>query len=127
MNHVYPSAVTAALTGDLDVLTDSIKAELLEGYTYSDAHETIGDIPGGTRFGYVADLTVLSVDEGTVNVADFTFASVESGHTVNALVIYVTGSWLLTLHDRRGDTTALALETNDGDIAFSFPRGCFKL
>lgn len=130
MNHVYPLAVDAFLRGDIDVETATLLAELLDGYTYSDTHEFLDDVSG--RFATPQSVTVTGVSDGAVDVDDITFPSVPAGDTITTLVLYVdTGvdstSRLLVAFDRRGDTTAVSMPTNDGDVTFSFPRGCFKL
>lgn len=132
MTTVYPLVVGKFLQGDIDVITDTIRAEMLDGYTYDATHEFLADVDAGTRFFDPEIVSVTSVTaNGEVLYDPLVFADVLTGNTVGALLIYKwTGSDatspLICCLDRRADTVPMAVDTNDGPVSFAGPR-LFKL
>lgn len=86
---IYPIAKKAFLDGDIDLLTDTIRAVLIDTgtYTYNAAHDFYNDLTGvvGTESGAFASKTTTG---GTFDAADITFAAV-TGNTAEAIVIFV--------------------------------------
>ena len=85
---IYPIAKKAFLDGDIDLLTDNIRAVLIDTgtYTYSAAHDFYADLTGvvGTESGLFASKTTTG---GTFDAADITFTAV-TGSTAEAIVIF---------------------------------------
>lgn len=127
MSAVYPSAVDAFLTATIDVTTAVVKAQLVEGYTYSAAHDTLADVGAGTRVDAAVTLTTVAVSGGAVTADPVTFPIVITGHTIDGVVLYVDSGAgeanLLVAHiDHRADTVPLGITTNDGDITLTWTR-----
>lgn len=85
---IYPIAKKAFLDGDIDLLTDNIRAVLIDTgtYTYNAAHDFYNDLTGvvGTESGLFASKTTTG---GTFDAADITFTAV-TGSTAEAIVIF---------------------------------------
>lgn len=131
MSAVFPSAVYQFERGNIDVLSDSIKAQLVTaGYVYSAAHETFDEIGG--RVDVPVELTVDSISDGTVNLVDpVVFPSVAAGPTVTGVIIFrdsgvESSSVLIAYIDEGRDRVPLSIETNGGDITLTWTR-LFKL
>lgn len=95
MDHLYPSAKQAFLSGQLNWLTDPIVAVLVgtQYYTYSDAHATLLDLPLQARIavttGTLANRTAAL---GVADADDASFGSV-IGNMGNAIMLCTdTGS-----------------------------------
>jgi hypothetical protein len=122
---MYPTGLAALLDG-LDLTSATIKMQLLEGYTYSAAHDHLDDVGGGTRVGAAVTLSGKTVTGGAFRATVPTFASVTTGHTVDGLVVYEdTGtestSRLVCLVDTRASgSTPLAIVTDGTDIDLSW-------
>lgn len=121
MNAVYPSIIDACMIGTVDISTD-LTCTMVDGYVYSSTHAVLGDITGA--FDTPQAVTVDSVTDGELWInGDITFPSVATGNTVTGLVFYIAGPDLLVCSiDRRADTVPLSVDTNDGDITFTFQR-----
>ena len=116
---IYPIAKKAFLDGDIDLLTDNIRAVLIDTgtYTYSAAHDFYGDLTGvvGAESGLFASKTTTG---GTFDAADITFTAV-TGNTAEAIVIFKdTGSTatdnLIAYIDSA--SSGLPVTPNGGDI-----------
>ena len=137
MNNVYPAAVDAIITGQIDVTTDLLHLVMLDtslgtAPAYDPADVYLDDIDAAILVPGEALVTVDHVTGGVVYPDPITFPAATAGYTVSAIVVYklVTGladSPLLAFIDSRADTTPLLVETNDGDLLFNFQRGLFKL
>lgn len=132
MNVVYPLAVDAFMRGEVDVTTDVLLCELLDGYVYDAADEWLDDIDGATRFGSPQSVTFDALTAGVLFVDPITFPSQPAGDTITAVVFYVDGASdaarrLLCVQLNGADTSPLSIDTNDGDVVLSYPRGVLKL
>lgn len=120
--NIYPLALDAFLTAQIDVQGDTIKALLVDvDYVYSAAHEFLDDVPSGARVGSGVTVTVDSVEGGQVTVDDIVFPSVVGGETATGVVLYKhTGADatanLIAYIDRFADTVPMSIDTNDGDV-----------
>jgi hypothetical protein len=117
-NVLYPLGKKAILDGDVDLLSDTIKAALVDTGTtaYSAAHDFYNDISGAV-VGTPVTLGTKSTTGGVFDAADITFTAV-SGATCEAVVIYKdTGtpstSQLLAFIDT---ATGLPATPSGGDI-----------
>lgn len=85
---VYPKAKEGFLSGGINLLSDTIRAVLVDTgtYTYSAAHDFYNDLSGvvGTESAAFASKTVTN---GVFDAADITFAAV-TGNTAEAIVIF---------------------------------------
>jgi len=120
---IYPAAKVALLSGELDFTADTIAAVMVDGYTYNSTHTSRTNL---TVF-EVGDPEILDpavTATGTVTVEPFTFAAPPAGHVIDAVVIYVDAGEspdLLIAHiDRSVGALPMAVNTNDGDVTFTF-------
>lgn len=123
MNPLYPAGKSALLRGEMNLLTDTFKAQLA-GYTFDPTHATAADIGGAV--GEPALVVVTDVADGAAFADDVTFLAVGGTDEVTAVIVYLdtgdpTTSTLLTCINRRADAVPLAIEPDDGDLSFSFP------
>jgi hypothetical protein len=132
LSTVYPSAVYQFERGNVDVLADTIKAQLVTAsYVYSAAHDNFNDVVAG-RVGPPVGLTIDAISDGTVYVADpVVFPAVAGGSTVVGIVIFrdtgtESSSTLLAHVDEKRDRVPLSIETNGGNITLTWSR-LFKL
>jgi len=116
---IYPIAKKAFLDGDIDLLTDTIRAVLIDTgtYTYNAAHDFYNDLTGvvGTESGAFASKTTTG---GTFDAADITFTAV-TGNTAEAIVIFkdtgnVATDALIAYIDSA--SSGLPVTPNGGDI-----------
>lgn len=131
-NNVYPSALDAFLDGTIDVLNDTIKMLLLDGYTYNAAHDFLDDIPAGQRVGTAVTLAGKSRTAGQFFATDPTFPAVATGSTVDGVVVYVDGASdaarrLLAHITRRADTSAISYDTDGSDILLDWAGPIFSI
>lgn len=119
MRAVYPSAKTAFLRGQVDLLADTIKAQLVGAYTYDPAHVDTDDLTG--LVGTAVIVSVTDVANGVALCADLIYADL-TGADVTGIAFYRDGipGTLLSFTDQRGDTTPLAVTPNGGDVTFTF-------
>lgn len=142
-NALYPSFKTFLLTPGADLVAGLIgagagesptaaplKAVLLEGYTYSAAHDFYDDISASV-VGTPVAVTGASVTAGVLDADDVVFPSVAEGSTVTAVALYMdTGtpatSPLVAIIDT-GTGGALAIETSGGNITIKWDAGASKI
>lgn len=88
-NVLYNPAKKSFLDGDLDLLTDNIKAVLVDTgtYTFSASHQYLSDIAAGARIATSGNISGKSTTDGVFNGDDVSISSV-SGSTVEAIVLY---------------------------------------
>lgn len=127
VNAWYPSGLAAVLSGDVDVLVDTIKVALVSAtYVYSSAHDFYNDVTGVV--GTPVALAGKAVSGGELSADDTVFVAVGSGSTVTGLVVYrdsgVAGtSALLGYICRQADTVPISRATTGGDITIAWPAG----
>lgn len=90
----YPAGIDALMEGSVALLTDTIKAVLVDtvDYTYSNAHDNLDDVPSGARAtngtGTLASKTsTFSSNVWTFDAADLTLSTV-SGDQSEVVIIY---------------------------------------
>jgi hypothetical protein len=133
-NHLYPLGKQRILEGSIAALTDTLKlAMVTSAYVESDAHQWFSDLAGvvGTPVALASKTTGVPTG-GVLNAASVTFPSVASGSTVVGLVIYkdtgVAGtSPLIAWYDTKGDSTAISIVTNGGDITINWSTGASRV
>lgn len=119
-NALYDNGKEAILNGSVDLDTDNIKAVLVDTADYTvnlSTDDFLDDIAVGGRVATSANLTV-TVTNGTVDAADFTFTSV-TGDQSEAIVIYKdTGSAATSNLIAYYDTfsSGMPVTPNGGDI-----------
>jgi hypothetical protein len=120
---VYPSARTAFLSGDIALLVDTVKIQLVGAYTYDAGHQWLTDLTD--PIDSPAIVTVADIDAGIVTVNPVTFPAVTDNADITALVAYRDSGNPATSHllchiDRRADTMPVAVEGTGGDLTFTF-------
>ena len=90
-NSVYPKAKEAMLPAGLNLMTGTVKVQLIDlaNYTYSAAHQYLSDIPSLARVGAPVTLTGKSITNGVFDAADPTWSGLTGAPSIEALIIYV--------------------------------------
>jgi len=122
MRVIYPSAKTALLRGQIDLLADTVKAQLVgAGYTYNAAHDTTDDLTG--TVGAALIVSVTDVTDGVALCADLVYVDL-TGAEVTGIVFYQDNTpdpgVLLSYCDQRADTVPISVVPNGADVTFSF-------
>src|ERR1043166_6573375 len=89
---LYAKSIKAFEDGDIDLLVNTVKVELVDTglYTVSfSTHEFRSDIPSGARLFESPALSGKTTTGGVFNASPVACASVPRGDTVGALVLYV--------------------------------------
>lgn len=129
-NQLYVTAKKAFLDGDIDLLSDTIKAVLVDTGVYTvdiNAHDFYNDL-GASIVGANVSLSGKSTTGGVFDAGDITFTTV-SGSTVEAIVLYKdTGTAATSQLIAYIDTaTGLPLTPNGGDITITWSNGSNKI
>lgn len=130
-NALFDKARQKFLEGQLNWLTDTIKAVLVDTGTYTQnlsAHEFLSDVSSGARIATSGAFTSKATTGGAADAADVTFTSV-SGASIEAIILYKdTGvdatSSLIAFIDT---ATGLPITPNDGDIIVTWDNGPNKI
>lgn len=117
MRVIYPAGKDALLRGQIDLMVDSIKAQLVGAYTYNDADADATDLTG--LVGPAIPVSVTDVNNGTALCADLVFNNL-SGAPVTGIVFYKDMEMLLAYTNQRADTTPINVTPTGVDVAFSF-------
>jgi hypothetical protein len=127
-NITYTPAKKKFLDGDIDMLTDTIRAVLLKSsYTPVATDEFLSAIAGSNRVGTPQDLTGKSTTGGVFDAGDPTFPSVGATTACDKILIYkfVTGdadSPLITSLD-----LASALTPDGNNILITWSEAAGKI
>lgn len=127
-NTWYPTGLAAVLSGDVDVLADTIKVALIDDtYTYSASHDFYDDVSAKV-LGTPQTLGTKTVSGGNFSAANATFTAVTAGDTVAGFVVYKdTGtpgtSQLLGYVANRSDSVPIDIDTSGGNITLAWPSG----
>jgi len=117
-NVIYPLFKQHLMNGDIDLITDAVRAVLIDigTYTYDAAHDAYDDLTGvvGTESSALAGKTVVGAK---FDSNDIVFSAV-TGDTVEALVLFVDSGtpatdYLIAYLDTG---TGLPVTPNGGDI-----------
>lgn len=130
-NALYDKGRQRFLEGQLNWLTDTIKAILVDTGTYTPnltSHEYLSDVASVSRITTPVTLTSKSSSGGAADAADVTFSSV-SGASIEAILLYkdtgVEGTSPLIAYI---DTaTGLPITPNGGDIIVTWDNGPNKI
>lgn len=123
---VYPKFKEAALSGGVDLLSNTLKCVLIDSadYTYSAAHQYLSDVPAAARVGVPQTLGTKSVTNGVFDAANVTFPGATGDPTEQALIYIYTGdestSRLVVL-------TPVAAIPNSGDLTVQWDDGVNKI
>lgn len=118
MRNIYPAAKTAFLRGQVDLVTDTIKAQLTTGGTYDANDAAIGDVAG--LLGSPVIITGITVTNGIADGDDIVFPDVGGAAHVTGVVLFKDGGTLISFCDQRADTVPLDITPNGGDITMTF-------
>lgn len=121
MSTVYTLAVDAAI-GALITAHGPVTAVMVDAtYAFDQTDTVLGDIAG--IVGTAETCTVAGIANATLTIDPVAFVGVDEGHTIVGLVFYLAGNGQLLCHvDSRADYTPITIETNGGDLLFSFDR-----
>ena len=129
-NALYTAAKEAILSGDIDLLVDTIKVALVDNtYAQNLATDNFYDDISAYVVGTPQTLASKAVTGGAFDAADITYTAVTAGDTCEAVVIYkdtgVAGTSALIAYI---DTiTGFPLATNGGDITIQWDSGTYKI
>lgn len=132
-NTLYNIARKQFLEAQINWDTDDIKCRLIKTseYSFSATHVNMTDIPGSSRVGSEMTLTTSVTNEGAADANDVTFAAVESGHQIGAIIIYKQdsgGTDADTVMIAYLDTaTGLPITSNGGDIIVTWDNGVNRI
>lgn len=124
-NAIYTSAITKLMTGDIDLLTDTLKFVLVDTalYTVNAAtHDALNDIPESARVATSSALTGKSVTAGVFDASDVSFTGI-TGASVEAGVLCVDSgtestSWLIAYIDTATGLPTATLTANNVAIVW---------
>lgn len=130
-NSLYAKARQKFLEGQINWLTDDIRAILVDAgaYTASVAtHEFLSDIPSAARIAGPVALTGKTSVDGAADANDVTFSSV-SGPSIEAIVIYRagTGDSDSALIHYADSGTGIPITPNSGNIICTWDNGVNKI
>jgi hypothetical protein len=118
---IYPAAKEALLRGQFDLVTDTIKAQLVGAYTYAADDAITTDLAG--TVGSPVIVSVTSVTDGVALCADVIYNNL-SGADVTGIVFYQDNTpdpgVLISYTNQRTDTTPVHVVPNGGDVTFTF-------
>lgn len=130
-NEVYPKAKEAMLSGNVDVLTGTVRIQMFDDDVVYDATDEFLDDVVGTAVGSAVAITSKDVTSGefTGSIGAFT---PPNGFTVEALIIYIdTGvastSRLLAFIDTKADTTPISILTTGGSMLLHWTDPFFSI
>lgn len=128
---LYDKAREKFMTGQFNLLTDTIKCVLIDvaDYTVSAAHEFLSDIPAAARVATSAALTGKTATSGIFNASSTVFTAA-SGDQSEAVVFFkdtgsaATSSLILYVDSA---SSGLPVTPNGGDINLNFDTGANKI
>ena len=124
-NSLYDKAREAFITGGINLLTDDIKVILVDddGYTFSEGHQYVSEVPVAARVQVSAPLEDKSALNGVFDAADVTFEELV-GPSIEAVILYkdtgVESSSPLILWIDEGN---LPIVPNGGDVTLKWSDG----
>jgi hypothetical protein len=127
INAVYPSALDAFLSGQINYPADTIKVVALRpSYAYDATHDTLADVPFAARIA-TATLPAKAIAGGAATAAAVAITPL-TGDVIGALVVYQdTGveatSRLIAYLGQRSDLVPISVLTNGQTITISWPNG----
>lgn len=130
-NALYDKAREGYLNGNLNWLTDDVRAILIDADTYTvnlATHQFLSDVPGGARISVSASLANKTATIGVADADDVSFSLV-SGASVEAILIYKhTGSDSTARLIAYLDTaTGLPFTPSGGNVAIQWDNGANKI
>ncbi len=121
MRVIYPVGKEALLRGQIDLMTDTIKAQLVGAYTYQPADADVDDLTD--LVGAPLIVSVTDVTGGVALCADLVYVDL-GGNTVTGIVIYQDNTpdpgVLIAYTNQRADTVPINVVPNGADVTFSF-------
>lgn len=130
-NQLYDKARERFLRGQINWVSDTIKAVLVDSGAYAinaASHEYFSSVPAGARISASVTLTGKADTAGSADAADATFTAV-TGTSIEAIVIYKdTGDEATSPLIAYIDTgTGLPITPNGGDIIVNWDNGTNKI
>lgn len=131
MSAVYPKAKEAYMAGSIVMLTDDLRAILIDlaDYTYSAAHDFLDDVPAIARVSVSGSLVGKSITNGVFDATDVTLNAV-TGDPSEAVIVYKhTGveatSNIIAYIDSAA--SGLPVTPNGGNIVLAWDNGASKV
>jgi hypothetical protein len=114
-NAVYPKAKEAMLTGDVDLIAETVRLQMFDDDVVYDATDEFLDDVAGTALGAAVEITAKDVTNGQFTGTNGSFTPT-AGATVSALVVFIDSgseatSRVLAYLDTKGDTAPIAIVT----------------
>jgi len=132
-NSLYAKAKQDLMEGKINLLTATIKAQLIDADTYTadltaSGDGFLADIPDAAKIGSAVTLTNVSVTGGVLDADDTVFPNV-SGASIEACVLYLdSGDAATSRLLYYGDTaTGLPVVPNSGSITAQWDNGPAKI
>jgi len=130
-NSLYHLAKQDLLEGKINLLTATVKAQLVDVDAYTPditEDDFLSKIPAAARVGNAVTLTNKSITKGVFDADDAVFAGV-AGASVEACVLYLdSGDEATSRLLFFGDTaTGLPIVPNSGDITAQWDNGVAKI
>lgn len=124
----YPKGAEKTLDGQIDMISNTIKAILLPtSYVYDPAHDFRDDI--AAIVGAAQTLAGKSVANGVFDATDVDFGPIAAGSTIGSIALFkdtaVPGTSPLLL--RFNDVLGLPLTTNGGGVLLQWSNGAAKI
>jgi hypothetical protein len=114
---IYPVGKEALLRGQIDLMADTIKAQLVGAYTYNPADTIVDDLVDLVSVPLIVSVT--DVAGGVALCADLVYVDL-TGNTVTGIVIYQDAGPLIAYTNQRADTVPINVVPNGADVTFSF-------
>lgn len=115
----YTPALTAALSGDLDLPSGPVTAVLVSGaYTFSANHSALADIPSGAREA-TASVTGVSVSGGVMQANPTTFPAA-AGDPVKGVALLCDGALVAWFDDFGAGPGSTTLALNGSDVTVNW-------
>lgn len=130
-NALYDKAREGYLNGNLNWLTDDVRAILIDADTYTvnlATHQFLTDVPGGSRISVSGTLTTKTATAGVADADDVSFSLV-SGASVEAILLYKhTGTDSTARLIAYLDTaTGLPFTPSGGNVAIQWDNGANRI
>jgi len=130
-NSLYHLAKQDLLEGKINLLTATVKAQLVDVEAYTpdiSEDDCLSKIPAAARIGSAVTLTNKSIAKGVFDADDAVFSGV-AGASVEACVLYLdSGDEATSRLLFFGDTaTGLPIVPNSGDITAQWDNGIAKI
>lgn len=130
-NEVYPKAKEGMLTGDVDVMGETVRLQMFDDdVVYDETDEFLSNVTG-TAVGAAVEITNKDVANGQFT-GDTSAFTPPNGHTVIALIVFIdtglaSSSRVLAFLDTKDDTTPISIPTTGGSMLLHWVDPYFSI